>query len=201
MPLSSIKLTSPSAHSQPPTLLIQPHNPPLPLPPPVPLPIPNIRLPPLPPLTSGIPRLHECLFLETHEAGPGSGRVFHVTGTVLMGMTYSTRSEPPPSTSPEFIEMKYLGVVDKVELEGVYYEGKGDESGDGNEDGKGKSKFETTCDIIPVPGRQVDLRGRKLSGVKEVRRCGHWVRDVIELLKKEGMLKERAEEGRFGKRW
>jgi hypothetical protein len=100
-------------------------------------------------------------------------------------MTYCTRSEPPPSTNPEFVEMKYLGIVEEAD-----YDGK-DEAG---------SNLETLCESIEVPGKQVDLRGRKLPGVKEVRRCGDWVRDVVEALKKEGVLKERAEEGRIGKR-
>jgi hypothetical protein len=140
--------------------------------------------------SAGVPRLHESLFLEI-DPFTGSGHTFHVTGTVLMGMTYSTRHEPPPSMNPEFVEMKYLGEVNKSD----YYE-------DGEEVPlhQVKGRFTRICESIEVPGKQVDLRGRKLPGVKEVRRCGDWVRDVVEALKREGVLKEKAEEGRVGKR-
>jgi hypothetical protein len=105
--------------------------------------------------TSGIPRLHESLFLEI-DPFTGSGHTFHVTGSVLMGMAYSTRAEPPPSTNPEVVEMKCLGEVDKSDYE--------------RKDGR-ERKLEATCESIEVPGKQVDLRGRKLPGLKEVRRC------------------------------
>jgi hypothetical protein len=91
--------------------------------------------------TSGIPRLHESLFFETHGSGPGSGQVFHDTGTVLIGMNYSTRSEPLPSTNPEFVEKTYPSVADKTDYDEADSVSKETENRD--ERGKEKRKGKT----------------------------------------------------------
>lgn len=119
----------------------------------------------------GMPREHQGIFVETHETGTGTGHLYHVIGTVLQGMNYNHRTEVRPEDSPEFARKQDLGYIKQAEY----------------------GKFQQICEAIEIPGKQLDLRGRRLDTTKPVRRCGDWVRDAIEALKNQEVLKAAME--------
>ncbi|KIW80747.1 hypothetical protein Z517_07363 [Fonsecaea pedrosoi CBS 271.37] len=113
-------------------------------------------------------RDHEAIFVETHENGTGSGHTYHVTGNILMGMTYEHKRATRPDDRAEFHEKRDIGHVKQSDYERV----------------------ELICRGIAVPGRQLNLKGQKLDPTKPVRRCGEWAADAIQELRDQGVLNE-----------
>src|SRR5690348_3870964 len=46
---------------------------------------------------------HVAIFVETHEAGPGSGFLYHVEGNILQGMAYRPKRAYRPEDSASFV--------------------------------------------------------------------------------------------------
>lgn len=67
--------------------------------------------------SSGLPRDHHALFIETHDNGPKTGVVFQVTGNMQDGMTFETKpTDEPESASTTFISKEKIGTVSLVNL-------------------------------------------------------------------------------------
>ncbi|KAF7587109.1 hypothetical protein BBP40_007700, partial [Aspergillus hancockii] len=59
---------------------------------------------------SGLPRDHHALFVETHEAGPSTGHIYHVKGNIQEGMIFEHRvAAEPPEEMPGFCGKEMLG--------------------------------------------------------------------------------------------
>ena len=109
---------------------------------------------------------HEAIFVETHENGTDSGHLYHVTGSILMGMTYEHKRARRPEDSAEFHEKSYIGRLKQSDY----------------------GRVDLICRGVSVPGRQLDLRGRRLDPTKPVRRCGEWTADAIQDLRNHNVL-------------
>lgn len=112
-------------------------------------------------------RAHIRLFIKT-DPSSGSGQIHHVTGTVLQGTTYETRPENRPDLSPEFIpgSQKYIGRVAEADM----------------------GSLETLCRSVPPPEAQLNLNDTRKDPGKPVRRCGEWVREVVEVALRDGLV-------------
>lgn len=88
---------------------------------------------------------YEAIFVETHENGTVSGHLYHVTGNILMGMTYEHKRARRPEDSAEFHEKRYIGRVKRFDY----------------------ARVEPIYRGIAVLGRQLDLKGSAaiISGV------------------------------------
>ena len=112
-------------------------------------------------------RNHIRLFVEMNPA-EGSGRIFHVVGTILQGMEYETRPTGRPNDSPTLIpdSATLIGTVDATLMD----------------------QFEAVCQEIPPPAAQVHLNGKPKDPSQPLRRCGDWVQEVKAKLLADGIL-------------
>jgi len=118
----------------------------------------------------GIQRNHISIFVETNERDDDkSGRVYHVVGSILDGMTYEVRDGLFPDAEPSYVDgtLALIGTVRKSAMQ----------------------DFEAVCEAVEVPGRQMTLGGKWLDPSRPVRRCGEWVEDAKRALIEEGVVK------------
>lgn len=119
----------------------------------------------------GVPN-HIGVFLETEDAGPRSGILFNVVGTVVIGQgqTYEEETTPDPADAPNYVQdsKKFIGTIDKGDID----------------------RFRTICKSIPVPGPQLKLNGTRIDPTKPLRRCMEWTAEAIEALFEDGVLKK-----------
>jgi hypothetical protein len=111
---------------------------------------------------------HESIFIETHELGQSSGHLYHVIGSILNGMTYEDKATENPKDSVSFEKMSFIGVTLSSDI----------------------PRFESVCQSVEVPGRQLDLRSRRLDPSKPLRRCGEWTADAISALHQQGIVRQ-----------
>ena len=110
---------------------------------------------------------HESIFIETHEQGKWTGRLYHVTGSILKGMTYEDKTFGKPQDAGSFENMFFIGVILSSDI----------------------PRFQAVCRSVEVPGRQLDLRGRRLDRSTPLRRCGEWTADAISALYQQGIVR------------
>jgi hypothetical protein len=113
-------------------------------------------------------RSHQSIFIETHELGNSSGHLYHVIGNILQGMKYEDKGVQNPTHSASFEKMSFIGVIVSSDI----------------------PRFEAVCQSIEVPGRQLDLRSRRLDPSKPLRRCGEWTADAISALHQQGIVRQ-----------
>ena len=111
---------------------------------------------------------HESIFIENHERGQSSGQLYHVIGNILNGMTYEEKMMGDPKDSASFEKMSFIGVILSSDV----------------------PRLEAVCRSVEVPGRQLDLRGRRLDQSKPLRRCGEWTADAISALTQQGIVRQ-----------
>jgi hypothetical protein len=115
---------------------------------------------------SGLPRDHHALFVETHEAGPSTGHIYHVKGNIQEGMIFEHRiAAEPPEELPGFCAKEKLGVVAVAEYGRVL----------------------GICEGVPVPKKQFQ-GAKRLYPLEPLRRCQEWVREATGELRGEGVL-------------
>lgn len=115
---------------------------------------------------------HVAIFVveKPESDGTGSGRLYHVTGSIQEGMKYEARDSKPFRESTSFVpgSQILIGTVKDVSM----------------------PDFEAVCEATPVPRRQMNLRGRVLDPSKPVRRCRRWVEEAVEKLLATGIVTE-----------
>lgn len=119
-------------------------------------------------------RNHIFIYIETHpDADPAAaerGRRYHVTGTILRGMTYEAQDSHDPELSPAFVPgtKQKIGTIAQADM----------------------ARFETECCLaVPPPPAQVTLSGKRLDPSKPLYRCGDWLEDVKRLAFEKGIFK------------
>ena len=119
--------------------------------------------------STGMPRNHVAIFVETHELGPSTGHLFQVSGNIQQGMYHNHRpgKKPEEDEKSPFFSKRPIGRVSTA----VY--------DDGN--------FRRVCDLVEAPPKQFNGPKRLFPGQKLVR-CGEWAEDAIEKLKMEAIL-------------
>lgn len=118
----------------------------------------------------GLPRNHELLFVETHEAGPRSGHKYHVIGSIQEGMTFNHREAGPPEDEPSFSHKQLLGRVAVADY----------------------PRLLAVCEGIPVPKKQFQ-GAKRLYPLEPVRRCGEWADEATKALLEEGVIVQGSE--------
>jgi hypothetical protein len=113
-------------------------------------------------------RNHIAIFVEKDQLD-GSGVMYHVTGTILMGMKYETRESHSFRNSHTTIPDSEVLVGNVLEAD--------------------LRRFEAICESVPPPGAQVDLRSRPLNPSVPIRRCTEWVNVVVERVKADGLVR------------
>ena len=111
---------------------------------------------------------HESIFIETNEQGQSTGHLYHVIGSILNGMTYEDKAMGNPKDSVSFEKMSIIGIILSSDI----------------------PRFESVCRSVEVPGRQLDLRSRRLDPSKPLRRCGEWTADAILALHQQGIVRQ-----------
>ncbi|KAE8352301.1 hypothetical protein BDV28DRAFT_4299 [Aspergillus coremiiformis] len=98
------------------------------------------------------------------------GRLYHVTGNLLQGMTYDPRDSKDPQESASFVpdtKIK-IGTIAQGDL----------------------ARFETECcRAVPPPPAQLTLANKRFDPSKPLYRCGEWVEDVKKLAFEKGIFK------------
>ncbi|KAK4543568.1 hypothetical protein LTR36_005463 [Oleoguttula mirabilis] len=109
---------------------------------------------------------HVAIFVKTNS--DGNGRIFHVTGSVMMGMKYETRDGKSPKDSHSFVpgSLNRIGAVEQSNM----------------------SQFEAACEAVEVPGKQYATLNKRIDPSKPLRRCTHWVEDVVAKLLADGIV-------------
>ncbi|RMJ22817.1 hypothetical protein PHISP_06322, partial [Aspergillus sp. HF37] len=117
---------------------------------------------------TGLLRDHETIFVETHQNGPQSGYLYHVTGTVLNGMVFEHRPAAEPEKSPMFAGKRKVGTVALANY---------------------PDRFIAVCAGVSPPKKQ--FKGaRRLYPGEPVRRCGQWADEAVEALTAAGVLRQ-----------
>ena len=111
-------------------------------------------------------RNHVVIFVE-NGAG-GSGTKYHVTGTVLMGMSYEFKEAAAPKHDEAYVpgSRRLVGWMAETDI----------------------ARVDEVCRSVPPPGPQVKLNGKPKDPSKPVRRCGEWVENAKEKLLAEGIV-------------
>lgn len=116
---------------------------------------------------TGIPFNHQTIFVETHEAGPNSGHIYHVKGTIQQGMTFEHRPVEELEKSPMFGAKTKVGTVSRQDY---------------------PARFLAVCEGVPPPKKQFD-GAKRLYPDEPLRRCGQWADEAVEALDREGVLR------------
>ncbi|RAL03165.1 uncharacterized protein BO80DRAFT_423137 [Aspergillus ibericus CBS 121593] len=119
-------------------------------------------------------RNHIAIYIETvPDAAPQAirGRLYHVVGTILMGMTYAPRDTPDPETIPGHVpgSKKKIATIAKDDL--IRFE-------------------QECCEVVPPPTAQVTISGKRLDPSKPLYRCGGWIEDVKKMAFEKGIFKD-----------
>lgn len=121
----------------------------------------------------GKPSNHKVAFIEIRPREPESeehGRIYHVTGSLIWGMSYETRTSRDPALSQYHIEgsKKRIGTILKENLVRFDFE---------------------CCRAVPPPDVQIDREGEPLDPNTPIYHCGHWLKDVIDLAFQKGIIR------------
>jgi len=98
----------------------------------------------------------------------GSGTLYHVVSSILVGMKYENKPSYNFKHSVSFI-------VDSNVLIGQVKD-------------SDMPLFQAVCEAVPPPGAQLTKRGGRIDSSKPLRRCGEWVEDVVEKLLTDGVV-------------
>lgn len=115
---------------------------------------------------------HISIFVLTAEQSDKSGRLFHVTGSIVVGgggMTYEERLSVNPQDSGTYEKGTYkrIGSVDVTDM----------------------NQFRAICQSIPPPGPQMTLGGQLANPAQPLRRCTEWVEETVDALTRAGVLR------------
>ena len=118
--------------------------------------------------STGMPRAHHSLFVETNDPSPSAGHIFQVTGNIQSGMVFEdkTYANPPEEENPSFISKVAIGTV----AENHY-----------------PHKFREICLSVGAPKKQFD-GPKRLFPHEPLRRCQEWTADAIRALRESGVL-------------
>ncbi|KAI9669837.1 MAG: hypothetical protein M1817_004578 [Caeruleum heppii] len=110
---------------------------------------------------------HVRIWVES-DAQNRRGDIYHVVGNILNGMTFEHKIGRVPEDSASFVSgtKVYQGSISAHELR----------------------ELERVCRSVPAPGKQLALNGRPLNPRVPLRRCGEWVTDALEALRRRGVL-------------
>jgi hypothetical protein len=139
---------------------------------------------------------HIGVFVETEEDGPKTGRMFEVTGNIVIrggGMQYEDTKSGNPEDDVAFVEgtKKKVGTIKTSDF----------------------ARLREICQSLPVPGKynplqtrpsqakkctmllilklsgpQLNLNGSRIDPSKPVRRCTQWTAEAVEALTEAGIL-------------
>jgi hypothetical protein len=113
---------------------------------------------------------HIGVFVETEEDGPKTGRMFEVTGNIVIrgGMQYEDTKSGNPEEDVAFAlgTKEKVGIVKKSDL----------------------ARLRGICQSIPVPGEQLNLNSSRIDASKPVRRCIQWSSEAVEALREAKIL-------------
>jgi hypothetical protein len=127
--------------------------------------------------SAGMPRDHLAIFIETNLPTIGSGFNFQVSGSVQQGMFLNHRPGPRPEDDEgsAFIAKQLIGRVKAEDFD--------------------SGRLRDLCDGVPPPEKQFD-GPKRLFPAKKLRMCREWVHEVVQVLKKDGVLEEVTSDGR-----
>lgn len=110
--------------------------------------------------SSGLPRDHHAIFVETGEIGPESGHLFNVIGDIQTGMTFESKpTAKPDESSLTFLSKERMGSVTHANYPRIL----------------------TICQNTEPPKRQ--FQGpKRLYPDEPLRRCQEWTAEVIKAL-------------------
>jgi hypothetical protein len=111
---------------------------------------------------------HEAIFIETHEIGNLTGHLYHVVGNILEGMKYEDKEIQNPTHSASFEKMSFIGVMLSSDI----------------------PRLDAVCRSVEIPGKQLNLRSKRLDPSKPLRRCGEWTADAISALHQQGIVRQ-----------
>ena len=106
---------------------------------------------------------HIAIFVETKD--DNSGQLFHVTGTIQLGMKYESKSGKKPEESLTFVEKELLGTTTTANY----------------------SRFDAVCRGVPPPAKQYN-GPQRINPKVPLRRCTEWAWEAVQALKDEGIL-------------
>lgn len=120
--------------------------------------------------SSGMPRNHVAIFVETHESGLDTGHNFQVSGNIQQGMYHNHRpgKKPEEDEQSAFFSKRVIGKPPKS----VYDDG----------------QFRRVCDLVEPPPKQFNGPQRLVPRSKPLRRCGEWAGEAVKRLRSEGIL-------------
>lgn len=116
---------------------------------------------------TGLPFDHQTIFVETHEDGPKTGHMYHVTGNIAQGMVFEHRPSPDLEESPMFGGKRKVGTVSADDYPG---------------------RLLAVCEGVPAPKKQFE-GSKRLFPDEKLRRCGDWAEDAVVALIGEGVLR------------
>lgn len=115
---------------------------------------------------------HVALYVEKEPVSDsnkkGSGTLYHVTGSILVGMKYENKPSYNFKQSVSFIPGSNV-LIGRVKATDM-------------------PLLEAVCETVPPPGAQITKRGGRMDSSKPLRRCGEWVKDVVEKLLADGVV-------------
>lgn len=111
---------------------------------------------------------HIAIFIETTPSS-NVGQLHHVLGTILMGMKYERLTSYDIAKSASFIEGSnvLIGDLQQTDLE----------------------RFEAICEATPPPGVQMTKNGNRIDPSAPLRRCGEWVKELLDDAKAQGVVR------------
>ncbi|TGO51598.1 hypothetical protein BCON_0158g00240 [Botryotinia convoluta] len=117
--------------------------------------------------SSGLPRDHHSIFIETSLHGPHTGHLYQVTRNIQTRMIHAhCASLIPPEEAPDFGGMKkFLGIVRIEDYE----------------------KLRKIVDKVEAPKKQFD-GARKIEPEVPLRRFQEWAREAMRALREKGVL-------------
>ncbi|KAJ5194733.1 uncharacterized protein N7498_008171 [Penicillium cinerascens] len=117
-------------------------------------------------------RNHKAIYIETNPTAAQKsfkGALYHVTGTILNGMTYESRDTIDPEQLPEHIPgtKKQIATIAAPDL----------------------ARFEDECCLtVPPPRAQITLSGKRLFPQIPLYRCREWLADVEKVAVEKGIF-------------
>lgn len=116
----------------------------------------------------GVPRDHKAIFVRISDNE--SGTIYHVTGSLMVGMKYEKKPRPNPETSATYVPGSKVLV------------------GTVKEDDMGR--FEEICEGVPAPTAQIKLGGKRIDSSTPLRTCREWVGEAVAQLLEQGLVVE-----------
>lgn len=119
--------------------------------------------------TTGLPRNHHSLFIQTSPSG--SGFIYLVSGNIQTGMFFNHKQSSIPLDEADFLSMTQIGCVSVQGFE--------------------KGRMKQVVESVEEPKKQFE-GARRLFPREPLRRCQEWMAEVIARLGNEGVLLEES---------